>query len=71
MNNPNVTITLSLNELQVMCNGLAELPFKVSAQIMSNVQQQVQFQLQQQEQAHGLPTNEAGPGQSPKIEATD
>ena len=50
MNNPTVTITLPLNDLQVMCNGLAELPFKVAAQIMSNVQQQVQVQLQQQGQ---------------------
>ena len=41
-----VTITLTISQTQTVLQGLSELPYKQSAQIIELIQQQAQKQLQ-------------------------
>lgn len=43
------SIEVSLNEAQLILNGLGELPAKVSLNLIANIQKQVQSQIDTQE----------------------
>lgn len=47
-NNPELTLVLRVNDINIVLAGLQELPFKVADPLIKNVMQQAQAQLAQQ-----------------------
>lgn len=46
--NPELTLTLSVNDINIVLAGLQELPFKVADPLIKNIMAQAQAQLVQQ-----------------------
>lgn len=46
--NPELTLTLCVNDINIVLAGLQELPFKVADPLIKNIMQQAQAQLVQQ-----------------------
>lgn len=46
---PKITLTLSTQEVDIILQGLAELPMKTSGNVYSSIMQQAQMQLQAQQ----------------------